>query len=253
MSAFGDLANSIASLFDEAPDVPAAPQVNAQEQQKKSIQGNLDNFDLAALLADKTNEFNYDQLDEMLRKAIPGYENIKNLQSEALQSQLKGEIPQDVQDAIQRNAATRSTYGGFGGSALAKNLTARDLGLTSLEITNRALESASRWMQGTKMLSVPNQFNAASLFISPAQQIENEWNNQTSKFQRDWTSNVIETQESNRMNHAWANVGAGVADLALDFYTGGASSMMNKGNGDIASEASGGGGFDWSNAMKAFM
>ncbi len=266
---FGNLANSIASLFDTAPKVPQAPKVNLEEQQRNAITANANNFGAASNLAGKVNDFNYDQLHAMLQKAIPGYDELIKSQGVDIASMLKGEIPQDVQDQIQRNSAVKSLYGGYGGTGMGRNLVARDLGLTSLQITDKALDSASRWMASTKALSVPGQFNVASMFVTPAQMAENEWSNQTSQFQRDWTNNIVTTEEGNRMNHAWANVGSDVVKLAMAAYgaasSGGGGSSFGSAEGNSAAGAEGeaidtygggsgggGGGFNWQSMMKYF-
>lgn len=54
---------------------------------------------------------------------------------ETTSSFLRGEIPADVASSISRSAAARSMGGGFGfGSGMGRNLEARDLGLTSLDL-----------------------------------------------------------------------------------------------------------------------
>ncbi len=161
---------SDAEIYGTKPIVP-----ELKDSQQSAIEANLFNLPQAEKLASGVNQFNYDELHKMLVAAIPGYEDILNQQSSLLQSQLRGELPQDVQNAIQRNSAVKSLYGGFGGSGAARNLTARDLGLTSLDLTGRALDSASRWMASTKQLSVPDQFNVASMFITPEQQFSRDW------------------------------------------------------------------------------
>ncbi len=169
MSLFGIGEGSGEELFGKKPVIP-----QTGDSAATAIAANQKNLPAAQALGAGINSFNQDQLLAMLRKAIPGYDEIIGKQKSILESEMKGEIPQDVADNIKRNAAVRSTYGGFGGSGMARNMTGRDLGLTSLAITDRALDAGSRWMQNMKNLSVPGQFDITSMFISPDQQFQRD-------------------------------------------------------------------------------
>ena len=84
------------------------------------------------------NQFNADELNKMLETSIPGYasgqaQRIGN--SEAL---MRGEVPGDVMGAIARGSAAHALEGGYGGgSGMGRNLEARDLGRTSLDLMNQ--------------------------------------------------------------------------------------------------------------------
>ena len=86
-------------------------------------------------LATQTNIFNQAEITRMLESTTPGLlGGIKSATGTAA-SLARGEIPEDVQRAIQSSTAARSLGGGFGGSGMGRNLTARDLGLTSLDVS----------------------------------------------------------------------------------------------------------------------
>lgn len=124
-------------------------------------------------LASSVNAFNSDEVLAQLRKAIPGYDAIVKKQSTILQQQLAGEVPDDVARAIRRNTASREIYGGFGrGSGAGRNLEARDLGLTSLQITNQALQNASGYIGSMRANTAAPLFNVSSMFIDPMARIQ---------------------------------------------------------------------------------
>lgn len=185
------------ALFDQTPQVPTAPNVNLQADQIASITGNQKALPGIDSLAASTNTFNADQLHQLLSKTIPGYDAINAKASANIQSELAGNLPSDVQNQIEQGANAQATAGGYGGAGMGRALTARDLGLTSLNLTNQGLSSAESWMTNVTSKAMPQLFDPASMFVSPAQQAANDWANQTSKFQRDWVSNVTNANANN--------------------------------------------------------
>ena len=84
----------------------------------------------------RRNAFAREQLRQMLNETIPGYEEGQAQRTKTAQSLMRGEIPADVQEMIQRSTAARAVTGGYGGSPSGRNLVARDLGRTSLDLMN---------------------------------------------------------------------------------------------------------------------
>lgn len=83
-------------------------------------------------------------------------------------SYLSGQIPQDVQDQIQRTTAQSSLQGGYGGTPMARNLTARDMGLTSMQLQQTGTSMAGT--AETMAASVNPSFTpVSSLLFSPSQ------------------------------------------------------------------------------------
>lgn len=152
-------------VFGKKPVIPTLPSLT--DAQKTAGEGNSANFGDISKLAASTNAFNQDQLNALIDRTLgPG---VRQKIQDNLASQISGEIPKDVQSAIYRGVAERSAgsnaFGG-GDSGFSRNVTARDLGLTSLDITDKALSSAEKWMQGAKAPT----FDVTSMFITPAQQ-----------------------------------------------------------------------------------
>lgn len=156
-----------AKLYGTKP-VYTSPETAAAE----ALAANLANLPKAEELGGKVNVFNQEQIMAMLRRAIPNYDAIVGKQSELIQSGLRGEVPKDVQDQLTLRTASKAISGGYAGSGVHRNLEARDFGLTSWDITNKSLDSASRWTQSMASLTQPALFNVGSAFISPQQQFD---------------------------------------------------------------------------------
>ena len=91
---------------------------------------------------------------------------------------------------------------------MARNLVARDLGLTSLDLIGKGIDAGSRWIATAKANTTAPQFDPSSMFISPMQRIGVEQWNRTGQFQRDWMANQIESQYA-----TGTIVGRGLADM----------------------------------------
>lgn len=81
---------------------------------------------------------------------------------------LKGDIPQDVVQQIQRNSAQAALTGGFSGTGMARNMTARDLGLNSLQL----MQQGAGMMQqqtATDVAMTPGRQQLSQLMMTPQQ------------------------------------------------------------------------------------
>lgn len=165
--------------------VPTFRPVDSTKSQKDAIAGNLTNFNSASDLAARTNQFSQEELDDALENAIPGFSGIKQQVSSNLASQLRGELPDDVQDQIQKMNAERALGAGVAGSSFARNTTAKDLGLTSLQLSQQALNSASQWLQTARSSAVAPQFNVSSQFIDPITKLQHDVNERDKQLDRD--------------------------------------------------------------------
>lgn len=74
-----------------------------------------------------------------LKKVIPDLDQLNTALGANIYSKLKGELPQDVQNLIRDKAAAAAVGGGMPGAGLYGNRTARDLGLTSLDLTKQGV------------------------------------------------------------------------------------------------------------------
>lgn len=182
-----------AGLAEGKPTIPKFKAIDVQGEQAKAVGGNLSVLPQAQQIASGINTFNQAELERMLASMIPGYANIKRKISGNIQDQLAGKVPDDVSQAVHRNAAVKSLYGGYGGTGAARNLTARDLGLVSLDLTQKGLDSATRWVNSAATAPL---FDVSGMFISPAFQAQFAQQERDSKFQRDYISNLNDWQHS---------------------------------------------------------
>lgn len=179
-STIGALAGLALGAYGRKPKVPTLKPIDVNATQKAAVAGNAANFADIAQLATQVNTFNQDQLDALIDRTL-GTGVRQQIQAN-LSSQLRGEIPDDVRSQIYRGVAERTAGGNaFGGGGFTRNVTARDLGLTSLDITNRALSSAESWLSK----AAAPQFDVTSMFFTPQQRLAFEEEQQSRQFQRD--------------------------------------------------------------------
>lgn len=219
IATIGGIIGAALSAGDK-PKVPDFTPVDLNKAQSDSAASNISNFDQISALAGKTNRFNTDQIKSMLDSVAPDWQGLVSKQRGLINSELSGQIPQDVQDAIFRGSAGRSLASGTAGSQFGRNLTARDLGLTSLDLTNRGFNHAEQWLAQAKSLTPP-QFNVASMFVTPSQFADTQKYNNEGKFQHDWMQNLITAAPDPFL----AGVGNAIAQGA-----GGASTQWQFGN-----------------------
>jgi hypothetical protein len=215
-SLFGGLGDILGgdAVWGKKPVVPDYPDI--MQSQVNATMANIGNFGNASALASSTNRFNQDQILQMLREAVPGYDTMTGQASKDINSQLRGEVPKDVQEFITNTAASRALAGGFSQSGLARNMEARDLGLTSLNIMNRGLDSASRWIAQQKQAATPEMFGVQNMFISPAQKFASD----ESKFGRDWLASTVEAAPDPAARGGF-NTAMQALGMILGIYSGG--------------------------------
>lgn len=120
--------------------------VSATKEAKRALDFNLSNMgvftDMASRLTQSDTQARMDQLDRI----NPNWRNERDTASAVNESWMRGEISKDVQDSITRNAAFTSLMAnGYGGGQNARTLTARDLGLTSLDLQSKGQENSRQW------------------------------------------------------------------------------------------------------------
>lgn len=154
-SIFGWMANAAIDksggkdkVFGTKPKVAGYTETDLTTEAGRAARGNLENMpDIMALL----------------EKILPGYGEMLKQGGTNTLSLLRGELPEDVQSAVKRNAAFKSLMGGYGGSDMSRALEARDFGRTSLDLMQMGENSAQKWMgmsQGSVkpfMVTAPDQ------------------------------------------------------------------------------------------------
>jgi hypothetical protein len=215
--------------------VPNFNRVNIENEQKAAIAGNLAALQPATELAQKTTAAEQSQLEAQLRRAIPGYDQLVSQAGKNIGANLRGEISQDVQSQLQRSAAGRALGGGFGaGSGMGRNLSARDLGLTGMQIQNQGLAQAQNFIQQQRAFGMVQPFSVSSMFISPTQRINLALQENQSQYNRDMAAAQVAAQPDPMM----AAIGGSLSNIG-GMALGGA---MGGGMGGMGGGGKGGGG-----------
>lgn len=189
-------AGILGAVLQGKPNLPAFQRINPQAEQQTAVTGNISELPQLEKLASGVNTFNQQQLDQMLAAAIPGFQGLKSKVSSTISDELAGKLPSDVIGNVQDLAAAKAIGGGYGGSGMHSNLVARDLGLTSLQLTQQGLTSAQSWMTAMDNIYKQGQFDMSSMFITPQQQFAMDTSERDLQFQHDWAGNVLDWQSS---------------------------------------------------------
>ena len=169
--------------------VPELKPIDFEGEQRKAISQNVASLQSATELAQKTTAAEQSQLEQQLRRAIPGYDQLIAQAGSNIGASLRGEVSQDVQSQLQRSAAGRALGGGFGGgSGMGRALSARDFGLTSMQIQNQGLAQAQNFIQQQRTFGMAQPFSISSMFITPGQRIGAMQQQQSAQYNRDMTA-----------------------------------------------------------------
>jgi hypothetical protein len=187
ISAAGSL---LGGLFGgRKPKVPELKPINFEQEQTNAIRQNIAALEPATKLAEKTTAAEQSLLETQLRRAIPGYDQIVQQAGQNIGAALRGELSPEVSAQVQRSTAGRAISGGFGaGSGFGRSLTARDLGLTSMQIQNQGLAQAQNFIQQQRAFGMAQPFSVSSMFITPAQRIGAIQEQQARMYGRDLTA-----------------------------------------------------------------
>lgn len=121
--------------------------------------------DVLPQLEDFSSTFNK-STQNILDSVAPGTMQNAAKISDTVSQQLRGEIPQDVQDQLFNSAAFRNLSSGIGqDSSMARNLTARDFGQTSMDIQQLGFENYKNLLPIASALA---PIKPADLLYSPA-------------------------------------------------------------------------------------
>jgi hypothetical protein len=218
-------------LTKPKPKAEAFNAVDLQAQQGNAIGGNIAAFKPAAALAGQVNTFNAAEIQRMNELAMPGYSKMQAKGTANIMDWMSGKVPADVSNAARTGAAGKSLFGGYGGTGMGRNLEARDLGLTSLDVMSKGMDSATKWMQ----LNKAQTFDVSSMFLTPGQtanfatsQRDSQLAYQNSANAYDYT-NSQSTQARNQLSGLVGQLGSGMAN-----YLGTKSPGTN--NGDFGGE-----------------
>ena len=147
------MASILDSIFGGKPDIADYTDLNFGTEQNLALEDDLAAWGHISQLG---SDFQKSYLSE-LNTAIPGFTDIlaeggtltKQMESIA-GTELSGQLPKDVMEQVQRSSAFQNLLAGGGGSMANAN-TARNLGLTSLDLISQGAamsgNAAQRWGQ----------------------------------------------------------------------------------------------------------
>jgi hypothetical protein len=217
------------------PKVPEFKPIDFAGEQKKAIQQNLQSLPAASELAQKTTTADQSVLEEQLRRAIPGYDKLIAQAGSNIGASLRGEISPEVSAQVQRSTAGRALAGGFGGaSGMGRSLTARDLGLTGMQIQNQGLQQAQSFIQQQRAYGMVQPFSTSSMFITPAQRVGVLQQQQQAQYTRDLAAAQVSAAPNPMMSAlggSLSTIGGLVAGPAFSQYFG-----QGNGQGQISSQ-----------------
>lgn len=144
----GNAASRKKRQLDQLAETPG---VDVSAATGDALAGREANFERASNIARQQNTFDQQEMERMLEESIPGYKGIQATRAGNAASFLKGDIPDDVRAQVFRRGAAKAVGGGYGGSDASRNLTARDLGLTSLDLMDRGQRYSQSIIGGTPM------------------------------------------------------------------------------------------------------
>lgn len=161
---------------------------------------------------------------QQLSQSAPGLMSGISSASKNAESLINGEIPQDVQDQVARSAAATNMSTGVGvSSGMGRNLVARDLGLTSLNLQQ---QGTSMLGNITQLAQSVNPYTVQSQLFTPQQLLQRQdqqsiynWQGQN---QNNATNAAINTYNQNQTSPFEKMVTGAVSSLFSNL-AGGAS------------------------------
>ena len=226
-------------IFGGTPKVPDWNNISLGQQQQLAIDQNQLALPGSQKLASGVDSFNQDQLTKLLNSIIPGWDSMAKTATGNIASELKGEIPTDVSMALQSSDAAKALTGGFGGSGLSGNMTARDLGLTSLNLTQTGTSSLESWTSMVDRMFAPGMFNVSSMFVTPQQEFQATMENQKMQWQQQWLQNQVKAMP----DPVLGGINSEVMSL-VSAYLGGGGNFSTKGGSGSPGGTPGGGNFN---------
>lgn len=219
--------------------------IDPTQVQQETITGNLRNAQGAFQLADLANTFSTEQLLKQLEMMLPGFANMRDQITGVLGSKLRGEVPRDVKNLLERNAAEKGIAMGTSGSRFNEYDELRNLGLTSLGIQNEGIAQGANWLRS---MPQAQKMDFTSMFFTPQQRLNFEFQQAQANKPIEWLNNQIDALPSNMERAAagfldWAaTTGTSIMNMGIGNIMGGgggAGSMMGGGNSGQASASPG--------------
>lgn len=224
MMGIGAVAGIAGGLMKKKPKIPTYKPIDQTAEQEAAIAANLASFDDAKQLADQTTMADQDRLDSILARTMPNYKEMLAGSGQAIQDMIAGNLPNADQNVLMRKAAERSGALGIGGSSAGRNLTARDLGLSSLQMTQAGLNSFNALSSNLRQNYTVNPMSTASMYVSPSQRISNAISDNQFGYNA-----LVQKRVSDANNSVMSQLGNSVSTLGGMAFGAGAQGLAMKG------------------------
>lgn len=216
------------ALLADKPKVPKFTPVDIGAEQEAAVREQRELLPSLSEFASEFNRLSAEQMLSQLERMMPGYGALLSRGTQTVGSLLRGEVPEDVENRLERMSAERGVSIGTSGSGFGENQFLRNLGLTSLNLIQQGLDSASRWMS-LGAASAPT-FNMASAFLPIGQRIALRGQESQFKFGRDWMRNQIAAIPSGA-EAALITLADNIEQVGRSVLTSYAGSLMGGGGG----------------------
>jgi len=224
----------LGNVLKKKVSVPDFKPIDPNAVESQGISDFTNQLPAASAAATQLNAVNQAAMNKQIEGLIPGFSNIASKVASNISSEVSGQLPSDVIAQIMRASSEKAVAGGFAGSESARNLTARDIGLNSLQLTDAGLRNAASWLQSSKMRAAPLA-DAGSFFLPVGQRLGLSVSERDKTIQRDYLANQLKAAQS------WRTYMGQALGQADSLVTGAASSYM--GGGMKGGGSSGGVGY----------
>jgi hypothetical protein len=170
--------------FGSVPDVPGLDAINPSQLQKDTAAGNQGVLPQATALSQAINANNATQFRSLLNMTVPGAwdQAVKNTNS-----QLRGEVSQDVASQVDNYTNALALQLGVGGnSPFRVGLTGGKFLQTSQQIQQQGFQNFGQLASMT-----PKQYDFTNSFLNPATRYQMQNQQNENQFARDFTANQL--------------------------------------------------------------
>jgi hypothetical protein len=179
-------------IFGDKVKVPKFKEIDPDAEIQKAFDSIKEQLPEAQRITRNISEADADTQMAVLEKIAPGTaENIR-LQTKNIQAGLRGELPEDVRNLIIDRSAVQSQFGGYSGSQAAGYNQLRNLGLTSLQRMDTAMNQGAQAL--AQYSSMVPRMSVSSMFMMPNQRIALAQGERNQQFQRDYASAQVAAQ-----------------------------------------------------------
>lgn len=208
--------------------VPTFQRVNTEKEQEAAIKQNIASLQSGTELATKTTAAEQTLLEQQLRRAIPGYDQLISQASQNIGAGLRGELSPEASRNVQRYSAAQAISRGYRGGSEAGLFGAVKNYAGAMEARqNQALAQAQNFIQQQRTFGMAQPFSVSSMFITPTQRINLSLQENQSQYNRDMAAAQVAAQPDPMM----AAIGGSFSNIGGMAFGGGMGKMMGGGTG----------------------